>query len=775
MRGNSVTSAQRLRILVNGIVQGVGFRPFVYKLAHDLNLCGFVINSSNGVEIEIQGSEKALRNFVRRLGKEAPPLSEIISLESRSIPPKDCVGFHIQKSHSTNDARTLISPDISICEDCLRELFDPGDRRYLYPFINCTNCGPRFTIIHNIPYDRPYTSMASFRMCAQCQREYDDPADRRFHAQPNACPACGPNIWYEDAAEDKQRADGYQAIEALARDLLNGSIAAIKGLGGFHLSVDARNDEAVQRLRQRKNREEKPLAIMLADMSAVKMLCRVSGKEEGLLTGPQRPIVLLQKRAGADVSQWVAPGNRRLGVMLPYTPLHYLLFEELKKQQPEKPPVLVMTSANLSEEPIAISNDEARQRLKRIADRFLMHNRDILVRADDSVLMIPEKHPLFLRRSRGYVPRPVFLKNKGPSVLAVGGELKNTICLTKGNRAFLSQHIGDLENLKANRFFEEAIEHLQRILEIRPQAVACDRHPGYFSTQWAEVQKLRPLFYVQHHHAHLASVLAEWRLEEPVIGIILDGTGYGYDKTIWGGEVLIGGFTQIQRYARLQPLPLPGGDAAIKQPWRTAVSYLYAALDGQLPSLPFMRNKPVEMILQMLDKKINTPLTSSCGRLFDAVAAMSGGRTEIRYEAQAAIELTQSVSRLPDETYDFEINNGTILITPLIRSLVNDLILRKSFSYIAGKFHQTLITLFTEIAIRARKETTLRTVVLSGGVFQNELLIRGLTQSLENQNFTVYNQRRIPPNDGGIALGQAAIARHLLNESKTDVDYSVYH
>ena len=775
MKVHSKTDTRRLHVHINGIVQGVGFRPYVYKLAQELNLCGFVINSSNGVEIEIQGDAAAIRSFLKRLPCEAPPLADIISIENRSVPAVDCSNFQIRKSLNTSDAQTLISPDISVCDDCLRELFDPSDRRYLYPFINCTNCGPRFTIINNIPYDRPYTSMASFRMCPECQREYDDPADRRFHAQPNACPQCGPQIWYEDTQETNHLEEGHKSIERLAEDLLQGKIAAIKGLGGFHLAVDAFNDEAVQRLRDRKNREEKPLAIMLNNMVSIKKLCKVNEKEEQLLSSPQRPIVLLEKRGQEGVSARVAPGNRRLGVMLPYTPLHYIIFRELEKRLPGKIAALVMTSANLSEEPIAISNEEARRRLSNIADRFLMHNREILVRGDDSVLILPDKDPLFLRRSRGYVPRPVFLKEEGPSVLAVGGELKNTVCLTKGNRAFLSQHIGDLENLRANDFFEEAVAHLRRILEIHPRAIACDMHPAYFSTQWAENQKELPLFRVQHHHAHLASVLAERHIDEPVIGIILDGSGYGYDKTIWGGEILIADFTQMQRYAWLQPLPLPGGETAIKQPWRTAVSYLHAAFGNDLPGLPFFKNKPVESILQMLDKGINSPLTSSCGRLFDAVAAMSGGRTEIRYEAQAAIELTQAVTALPDAIYDFEISAGQILLTPLIRSLVKDLILKKSFSYIAGKFHQTLISLFRKIALQARKDTTISKVVLSGGVLQNEILINGLTRALERQNFSVFNQRLVPPNDGGIALGQAAVALRLLKEKKEKVLYSVYH
>ena len=775
MNVNSETGIKRLRIHVNGIVQGVGFRPYVYNLAQELKLYGFVINSSDGVEIEIQGYESDLHSFLQRLLRETPPLAEIISLTHKFIPSEHCQNFEIKKSRNTNDAQTLISPDISVCDDCLHELFDSTDRRYLYPFINCTNCGPRFTIINNIPYDRPYTSMASFNMCPACQDEYDDPADRRFHAQPNACPQCGPHIWYEESLNGKRLDNGQNAVELLVKDLIQGKIVAIKGLGGFHLAVDASHDEAVKRLRDRKNREEKPLAIMLADLESIKKLCVVNRKEEQLLTAPQRPIVLITKHAQSGVSRWVAPGNRRLGVMLPYTPLHYIIFHELQKySSDDKPAALVMTSANLSEEPIAISNEETRRRLSNIADRFLMHNRNILVRSDDSVLMIPKESPLFLRRSRGYVPRPVFLKEGGPSVLAVGGELKNTICLTKDNRAFLSQHIGDLENLQANNFFEEAIAHLQRILEITPQAVGCDLHPGYFSTQWAETQNELPLFRIQHHHSHLASVLAEWQIEEPVIGIILDGTGFGYDKTIWGGEILIGTFTKIQRYAWLQPLPLPGGEAAIKQPWRTAVSYLRATFGDNLPDLPFLQGKPLETVIQMLDKNINSPHTSSCGRLFDAVAAISGGRQEIRYEAQAAIELTQAVAVLPDTTYDFEISARQILVTPLIRSLVKDLILKKSFSYIAGKFHQTLISMFREITLRAREDTTINKVVLSGGVFQNEILVNGLTRALEKEDFTVFNQRQVPPNDGGIALGQAAVALRLLKEKKDEVEYSVY-
>ncbi len=753
---------KRQRIRVNGIVQGVGFRPFVFNLAKRHRLGGFVTNTSDGVLIEVEGSESAITSFVLDLKRKNPPLSEIIDLQQNDLFPIGETAFRIEASQDTDRNETLISPDIAICDDCLRELRDPANRRYRYPFINCTNCGPRFTIIRKIPYDRPNTSMAIFKMCSQCQAEYEDPSNRRFHAQPNACPDCGPQVWLERADRPDNLARKQEGIDHAVEALLKGKIVAIKGLGGFHLAADAGNAKAVQRLRERKNREEKPLAIMVADLATAKRLARISSEEEKLLTSPQRPIVLLRKKSPLLVAEEVAPNNNRLGIMLPYTPLHYILFDVLAEQAPKSIPALVMTSANRSEEPIVIDNDDARRRLADIADYLLLHDREILVRADDSVVAKFNNQTVFIRRSRGYVPRPVFFKDQGPSVLAVGGELKNTICLTKGNRAFPSQHIGDLENMRAFAFFEESIAHLQDILRIRPEAVVCDLHPGYFSTQWAQSQRQWPIITVQHHHAHLASVLAEWQTDEPAIGIILDGTGYGYDGTIWGGEILIGDLTQVRRVAWLEPMPLPGGEAAIKEPWRSALSYLYQTFGQGIPALPFLENRPVKLILEMIDKGINSPLTSSCGRLFDAASVISGGRTEIHYEAQAAIEFTQAVSNVPLPSLDFEVALPRIPVQPIIRALTRKALKGASFAELAGRFHQTLVELFTEVVRRISRSSGLKTVVLSGGVFQNEILLTRLHKSLKAAGFRVLTNRLLPPNDGGLALGQAAIARALM-------------
>ena len=761
----------RKRIRVNGIVQGVGFRPFVFNLAQSLDLSGFVTNTSDGVLIEIQGSAQAVETFVRRLQSELPPLAEIIALQQNEIPVQKETDFRIKASIDSDRNETLISPDIAICDDCLRELRDPNDRRYHYPFINCTNCGPRFTIIRKIPYDRPNTTMKAFRMCAACQAEYDNPADRRFHAQPNACPACGPHVWLERTGQAKVQSENEPSLRQAVSALLNGEIVAVKGLGGFHLAVDATDEAAVRRLRQRKNREEKPLALMLPDLSAAKKIVRISDAEAQLLTSPQRPIVLLRKKTNIPIAAAVAPHNQRLGIMLPYTPLHYLLFDLLREQAPQRFPALVMTSANRSEEPIVIDNDDARQRLKDIADALLLHNRPILVRADDSVVARFANQTVFLRRSRGYVPRPVFFDDSGPSVLATGGELKNTICLTKGNRAFLSQHIGDLENVRAFDFFEQTIAHFQDILQTRPEAIACDLHPGYFSTRWAERQTEMPIFKVQHHHAHLASVLAEWQTDEPVIGIILDGTGYGYDGTIWGGEILIGHFTRVRRFAWLEPMPLPGSEAAIRQPWRTALAYLYETFGAELPDLPFLRGRPVRLILEMIDKKLNSPLTSSCGRLFDAVSVISGGRTEIRYEAQAAIEFTQAAKAPCTEPFEFEIAIPQIPVKPIIRSLTRAVLAGASFAQAATRFHCMLSRLLAELAHRARRQSGLQTVVLSGGVFQNEVLFSSLVKELKERGFRVLTHRQVPPNDGGLSLGQAAVVRALLKKGLAEVQY----
>lgn len=767
---HDISQVERVRIRVNGIVQGVGFRPFVYRTARSLQLTGFVQNDSTGVEIEIQGSPQATKDFVSKISRELPPLAQITSMnQEKTAVVEDDEPFTIRESKQDQAAKTLISPDIAICKDCLKELFDPQDRRYHYPFINCTNCGPRYTIIESIPYDRPKTTMSTFKMCRDCRREYKNPADRRFHAQPNACHECGPEIWIEKTSGGVVQARHDRAIDYAASRLAEGKILAIKGLGGFHLAVDALNPEAVARLRQRKNREEKPLAIMAPDLSMIKQLVRVNSEEAELLESPQCPIVLLQKKRGNPVAENVAPGNRRLGVMLPYTPLHYLLLERYADLN--RIPVLVMTSANLSEEPIVMKNDESRVRLADIADFLLLHDRDILIRADDSVQTEVEGHTSFIRRSRGYVPRPVFLAESGVETMAVGGHLKNTICVLKGDQAFLSQHIGDLENLEAYHFFTESVEHLNKILETKPQLIAHDLHPGYLSTQWAIKQTHVRHYAIQHHHAHMASCMAEWNLTEPAIGIILDGTGYGYDKTIWGGEILIGDFSRVQRFAHLEPMPIPGGEKAIQEPWRLAVGYLYKTFGEKIPNLPALEGFNTEPVLQMLNKHINTPVTSSCGRLFDAISAFCNIRTQIRYEAQAAIELMQVSYTKTDTVYPYRFSAPEIVIQPMIRAIVGDIQKGIPVNTIGARFHATLIHIFKEVAIKARELSGLNTIVLSGGSFQNEILHSGLMLQLSEAGFNVYHQKQVPANDGGISLGQSVIARELYRKNQKEVTY----
>ena len=620
--------AVRRGIHVSGIVQGVGFRPYVYRLAREQGLVGHINNTAAGVVIEVQGLPEAVDDFLSRLPREAPPLARITGIEVRDLPCDHDQDFQIVMSHAGAERRVLISPDVATCADCLRELFDPADRRYRYPFINCTNCGPRFTIVRDIPYDRARTSMNVFPMCPACQAEYDDPANRRFHAQPNACWQCGPQV--QLVSRDGQRIECADVIAEAAARLREGAVVAVKGLGGFHLAVDATNATAVERLRERKRRVEKPFAVMAPEMAAIEAYCEVDDTSRALLARAERPIVLLRKKQPTPIAEAVAPFNRYLGVFLPYTPLHHLLLAAGQF------PALVMTSGNLSEEPIAIDNQEALERLADLADFSLLHNREILLRSDDSVVRVVGGRTRQWRRSRGYVPVPVFLHREVPPILAVGGELKNTVCLTKDRHAFLSQHVGDLENLESYRFFEEAVEHLQRILEIEPRIIAHDLHPDYFSTRWALQRAQVPLMGVQHHHAHIAACMGENHLDGQVIGIALDGTGYGTDGQVWGAEVLVAGYRDFERVAHFEYVPMPGGAAAIQEPWRMAVSYLGRCFGAEFLkfNVPFVRNldaRRTEVLLRMAEQGVNSPPTSSCGRLFDAVAALVGIRQEVNY------------------------------------------------------------------------------------------------------------------------------------------------
>ena len=746
------------KIQIQGIVQGVGFRPFIYQLAEDFGIGGEVANTSSGVTITAEGSDERLDRFIEAIPARKPPLSQITDIQWEAVPPTGHGSFQIVHSRRGNSRDTLISPDVSICEDCLRELFDPDDRRFGYPFINCTNCGPRYTIINDVPYDRPFTSMHGFIMCAPCQREYDDPANRRFHAQPNACPDCGPRLSLHDGTGDKLAVES-PLVEAAAI-LKSGRILAIKGLGGFHLAVDPANADAVTRLRQRKHREEKPFALMAAGVPAVHAIAEMTDDDRQLLESPQRPIVLMPKKPPNAIVDAVAPRNRYFGVMLPYTPLHYLLMAQGFD-------ALVMTSANLSEEPICIDNDEAFQRLSGIADHYLVHDRDIVLRSDDSILRRSAGDARFLRRSRGYVPVPVFLKTEVPPVLACGAMLKNTVCLTRGNQAFVSQHVGDLENAETAAFFEQTIEHLKRILDVSPEIIAHDLHPDYLSTQYALQRDDIPRVGVQHHHAHIVSAMAEHRIDGDVIGLSFDGTGYGSDGKSWGGEVLLANHADFRRAAHMEYVPMPGSNAAVKEPWRMALGYLdrvfgEACLDASLPMFQQLDMETAGTVLAMARKGFNAPETSSLGRLFDAVAAIAGVRHTVRFEGQAAMELEMAADRSVDRSYDFgwkdEGDGMHILTEPIIRGVVNDVTAQRPVAEVSMAFHNTLVRLFTELCTEMRGSTGLDRVVMSGGVFQNAILMEGLTDSLEKSGFTVYSQKLVPANDGGISLGQAVIA-----------------
>ena len=751
----------RKRIEVEGIVQGVGFRPYVFRLATARNLAGNISNTPCGVTIEIQGAPDRVDDFLARLPAEAPPMSRITGVTVTAIASLRERDFLILPSHRGQPVKTLISADVATCEDCLREMFDPVDRRYRYPFINCTNCGPRFTIIRDIPYDRPYTSMASFQMCPGCKREYDDPLNRRFHAQPNACWNCGPQV--ELWGVDGRLIECRDAVFEAASLIRAGSIIAVKGLGGFHLATDATNADAVHCLRERKQRIEKPFAVMVPDLDAAEEFCDLDQESRQVLLSPQRPIVLLPWRRPSSISEEVAPHNAYLGMFLPYAPLQHLLFAEGNFR------ALVMTSANLGEEPIVIHNAEAVQRLKCLADHLLVHNRDILLRCDDSVVRVSAGRQRQVRRSRGFVPVPVFLRKEVPAILAVGGELKNTVCLTKGKQAFLSQHVGDLENAESYKFFEEAVAHLQKILEIEPAIVACDLHPNYFSTQWALKQQGVEVVSVQHHHAHIASCMAENQLDGRVIGFALDGTGYGTDGHIWGGEVLVAGYREFERAAHFDYVPMPGGEAAIREPWRMAVSYLVHHFGPEFErcDVPFVRTlnwSKTKLLLKMIDRKVNCPLTSSCGRLFDAVSALAGVRQEVNYEGQAAIELEATISEDGSDAYPLEVvadSNGWIIGTRrLFDAILFDIANKVPTGKVSRRFHNGLVQTFTSVAELVRQKYGHERVCLSGGTFQNVYLLEHLQSSLQCQGFQVFAHSEVPAGDGGLSLGQALVAAH---------------
>ncbi|MCP4966634.1 MAG: carbamoyltransferase HypF [bacterium] len=750
---DETASAIRQRLRVTGVVQGVGFRPTVYQLATALDLSGCVGNDSAGVFVELEGPRPAIDDFVLRLVAEPPPLAHIDAIDRRDIEPTGESDFVIVESRRDDNASTLVSPDLEVCADCLSEMNDPANRRYRYPFINCTNCGPRFTITRETPYDRPLTTMASFLMCDTCQAEYDDPADRRFHAQPNACADCGPHIWLE-----KDALQPFDDVIAASRAAIAaGEIVAVKGIGGFHLACDARNADAVATLRQRKHRTAKPFAVMAADLVTAEQIADLADAERTLLTSPQRPIVLVAESATSGLDAEVAPGNSHLGVMLPYTPLHHLLLEPGD--------VWVMTSANYASEPIVKDNTEARAKLGELADTLLLHDRAIHVHCDDSVVRVAAGAELPVRRSRGFAPFPVRLPVAVPPTLAVGGELKATFCLADGNNAFMSQHIGDMENIETLDAFTAAVDHMTGLFRIEPERVVADMHPRYLSSRWAEDHYTDRLIRIQHHHAHIGSVMAENGHTGPVIGFSFDGTGYGTDGSIWGGEVLLGDLDGLSRVGHLGVAQLVGGDAAVKRPYRMALSHLWAASIGWDEDIPAVAQTSAEeqrIIRQQLETGLNSVETTSMGRLFDAVASLAGVCHEISYEGQAAIELEALGTPDAEGEYRFDlITNETGLIvdpSPVIAAVAGDVTSGVSAPIISTRFHRALAAAMVASAREMRQRYHIDTAALSGGVFQNVTLLEAAKRGLEESGFEVLTHRLVPPNDGGLALGQIALA-----------------
>jgi len=758
----------RLRALIQGAVQGVGFRPFVFRLANEMGLSGWVVNSTQGVFLEVEGEKSSLDSFLLRLQNEKPAQARIWSLEFSFLPVAGYAGFEIRHSEAAGEKSASVLPEIATCPDCLREILDSKDRHFLYPFTNCTNCGPRFTIIRELPYDRANTSMAAFEMCAECRREYEEPSDRRFHAQPTACPKCGPvlQLWEDDG---KVIANGQEALLQAAQVVREGKILALKGLGGFLLIADACSEEAVRRLRERKLREEKPFALLFPSLEEVKRRCQVSPLEERLLLSSESPILLLAKRKGSTtktqrhqekkrgqvIAEAVAPANPNLGVMLPYSPLHHLLMRELNFP-------VVATSGNRTDEPIVTSEKEALERLGGIADFFLVHDRPILRHCDDSVVRILLGREMVMRRARGYAPLPVHVKGKLPTILAVGAHLKNTVAISSGERVIISQHIGDLETPQAYRAFLAAVEDLQRLYDLKPEMVACDLHPDYLSTKYAKSLGL-PVIEVQHHHAHLASCLAENLSEGPALGICWDGTGYGPDGTLWGGEFLVGDYADFRRAAHFLPIALPGGERAIREPRRVAFSVLYslfgerAAEREDLSAVASFSPAERSALLQMLQKGVNSPLSCGVGRLFDAVASLIGLRQKATFEGQPAMEVEYLADEKESGSYPFEIAEGEPMVLdwrPMMLAMLDDLAKGVPKESIAGRFHKSLIEIACEIAVRLE----IGKAALSGGVFQNRLLAEGIFRRLTEKGFEVFVHQRVPPNDGGISLGQVLAA-----------------
>lgn len=754
------------RLHITGVVQGVGFRPCVWQVARRLDLRGWVRNSSSGVDIHLEGDPAQVAAFVPALRAALPPLARIDALDEAPADPIDADGFRIAESAVEPRQSLPVSPDVATCADCLRELHDPADRRHAYPFLNCTNCGPRYTIVRDIPYDRPRTTMAGFALCPACAAEYHDPADRRFHAQPIACPACGPQLWFE--RDGVRLAEREAALDAARRALADGEVVAVKGLGGFHLACDAASDGAVARLRARKRREGKPFAVMAGSLAAIDRLADASTAERALIESVARPIVLVRRRTGAPLAEAVAPGRDRVGVMLPYTPLHHLLLEP----GADAPAVLVMTSANRSDEPIAHRNQDARRQLAHLADAFLMHDRPIHVRCDDSVATVWRGAPYLFRRSRGFAPLPVELPVATAPLLAAGGEMKNVFCLARDRRAYLSHHIGEMGYLESLAAFESGVDHLSRLFRVEPELLVHDLHPDYQTTRWARDRAAGTgvaLLAVQHHHAHLAACLAEhgWAPDARAIGVVFDGTGYGPDGVIWGGEFLVGSQAACTRALHLRPVALPGGDAAIRHPWRQALAWLTELNEpwhADLAVVQAASEQERAVLAGQLAGRLNTPLTTSMGRLFDAAAALAGFAPTVRYEAQAACEFEASANLAEPGAYPLIVTDDGVDPRPALAALVADARAQTSPGAMSARFHRGVAAMVAHACTRLREATGLDRVALSGGVWQNMLLVDLAVAALEQAGFTVLVHQQVPANDGGLALGQAAVAaarRHL--------------
>ncbi|RJQ45228.1 MAG: carbamoyltransferase HypF [Nitrospiraceae bacterium] len=749
----------RLKIEITGLVQGVGFRPFVHRLAEELGLKGYILNNTSGVLIEVEGDKAKLDEFLVRIDTEKPDISRIYSLRHSFLEEVPFREFEIRESIAEGEKRALILPDIAVCKECLKDITNPKDRRFLYPFTNCTNCGPRFTIINSLPYDRVNTSMKSFRMCPECEKEYNFPQDRRFHAQPDACHTCGPWVTLYDC-EGTLLSGKDEALEKTVHLIRKGFIIAVKGMGGYHLVCDATNEDAVRRLRKRKHREEKPMAVMFIDTDAIRGEAHLGNLEERAVNSVERPIVIVRKRETGTLSQAVSPGNSTVGVFLPYTPLHYMILRKLKKP-------VVATSANITDDPIAKDEKDAFARLSGVADYFLAHNREIVRRCDDSVVRIVNERQMPLRRSRGIAPLPVPVPFRfRKPVLALGTYMNNAIAVGVDDKVFLSQHIGDLDTPLASEFYEETIHDFLRLFEISPGTVVSDLHPGYYSTKFGEAHYSGKLVKVQHHYAHILSCMSENEVppDSEVIGFAFDGTGYGTDKTIWGGEVFIASYRGCRRVYHLQPFKLPGGEKAVKEPRRTAFSLLYETFGekaAKFDHLP-LTTQEKEILIGMLKKEINSPVTTSMGRLFDGIASIIGLSHSVSYHAQAAIALEQAAQRSDAaDSYSCILKNNMIYQFPVIDQVMDDLAKGLPKEIIARKFHNTIVNIILSISQAVREETGIRKVALTGGVFQNAILLEGSFQVLRERGFIPLVHQVVPPNDGGISLGQAVAGYYL--------------